>query len=308
MARIQETTMNKVSRRTVLQTGCAAVAGLAGFDLCLGDFTKVSGDTVRDRLWLFAVPANTDFRSVQRRSLMTPAEAALFFEIPNLIIVQASSREAEHGRFQSPFAQYAIALRPFKRIAWSVVGSGGFTDPAETREVIQLAKSTPNFTGIMLDDFFHSKPKENQRAVFSVEELRRIHGEVKKGPKKLDIFATFYTSLLDLPLSDYLDMVDVITFWTWESAELARLDTNFDRLGRVAPKARKMLGCYLYDFSKKQPVAIRDMQTQCEWGLKQLKAKKLEGIIFLANTVADLGFESAEWTRDWIKKVGDQKV
>ena len=237
---------------------------------------------------------------------MTPGEAGLFFEIPNLIIVQSSSGEADHGRFQPPFAQYAIALRPFKRIAWSVVGSGGFNNPAETREVIQLAKSTPNFTGIMLDDFFHSKPKGNERAVFPVEELRRIRDEVKQGPKKLDIFATFYTSLLDLPLSDYLELIDVLTFWTWESAELARLDTNFERLARVAPKARKMLGCYLYDFSKKQPVAIADMERQCEWGLKQLKAKKLEGIVFLANTVADLGFESAQWTRDWIKKVGDK--
>lgn len=238
---------------------------------------------------------------------MTPAEAGLYFSIPNQIVVQASTRYP-NDRFKSPLAQYAVALRPFKRIVWSIVGSGGFTDPAETREVIELAKATPNFTGIMLDDFFHSKPRDDRRAVFPVEELRRIRDEIRGGPKRLEIFATFYTSLLDLPLSDYLELIDVITFWTWESTALTKLDENFARLEKVAPKARKMLGCYLYDFSRKQPVDVRRMELQCGWALKRLEAGKLEGIIFLANTVADLGFESAEWTREWVRKVGDRKL
>jgi len=50
------------------------------------------------------------------------------------------------------------------------------------------------------------------------------------------------------------------------------------------------------------------MEQQCETGLRLLKQKRIEGIIFLSNTVADLGFESVEWTRNWIQKVGDTKV
>ena len=45
-------------------------------------------------------------------------------------------------------------MRPLQRVVWSVVGSGGFTSPAETKEVLELAKSVPNFAGLMLDDFF----------------------------------------------------------------------------------------------------------------------------------------------------------
>ena len=47
---------------------------------------------------------------------------------------------------------------------------------------------------------------------------------------------------------------------------------------------------------------------QCEVGLRWLQAGRIEGIIFLGNTVLDLGFESAEWTRQWIQQVGDTEL
>ncbi len=264
-------------------------------------------ETVRDHLWLFTVPANTDFASVQRRSLMTPAESGLYFDIPNLILVQASAGESKYGRFEPPFAQYAIGLRPFKRIVWSITGSGGFNSETETREVMKLAKSAPNFTGIMLDDFFSSK-REGKKAVFTAEELGRIRLELKSIGTRLDILATYYTQLLDLDLSEYLKLIDVLTLWTWRSAEIPDIERNLNRLDKVAPNTRKMLGCYMYDFELRKSVAIPAMELQCETGLRLLKQKRIEGIIFLSNTVADLGFESVEWTRNWIQKVGDTRV
>ena len=61
--------------------------------------------TVRDRFWIFCCPANTDFRSLQRRSVMTPAEGAYYLDVPNIIMVQASSTEARYGRFEPPLDQ-----------------------------------------------------------------------------------------------------------------------------------------------------------------------------------------------------------
>ena len=296
----------KYTRRTFMTTtGVAAAA--CGLEAMTGPGIEARAGTVRDHLWLFTVPANTDFESVQRRSLMTPAESGLYFDIPNLIIVQADTTEAKYGRFELPFAQYAIALRPFKRIVWSVTGSGGINSEAETREVMKLAKSTPNFTGIMFDDFFSSK-KEGKKAVFTVEELGRIRQELKSIGTRLDILATYYTQLLDLDLSEYLKLIDVLTLWTWRSAEIPDIEKNLTRLDKVAPNTRKMLGCYMYDFDLRKSVAIPAMEQQCETGLRLLKQKRIEGMIFLSNTVADLGFESVEWTRNWIQKVGDTKV
>jgi hypothetical protein len=50
------------------------------------------------------------------------------------------------------------------------------------------------------------------------------------------------------------------------------------------------------------------MKYQCEAALRWLHQGRIEGIVFLANTQEDLGFESVEWTRDWITKVGDTPV
>jgi len=100
----------KLTRRTFM-TATGAAAAASGLNAVAGAGVEAKPGTVRDHLWLFTVPANTDFGSVQRRSLMTPAESGLYFDIPNLIIVQASEGESKYGRFEPPFAQYAIALR-----------------------------------------------------------------------------------------------------------------------------------------------------------------------------------------------------
>jgi hypothetical protein len=54
------------------------------------------------------------------------------------------------------------------------------------------------------------------------------------------------------------------------------------------------------------PVAL--MERQCELGLRWLKERRIEGIIFLGNTTMDLGFASVDWTREWIQKVGKARL
>ncbi|KKK89819.1 hypothetical protein LCGC14_2729260, partial [marine sediment metagenome] len=43
-------------------------------------------------------------------------------------------------------------------------------------------------------------------------------------------------------------------------------------------------------------------------GLNWLLEGRLDGMIFLGNTMGDFGFESVEWTREWIRNVGHQEV
>ena len=50
------------------------------------------------------------------------------------------------------------------------------------------------------------------------------------------------------------------------------------------------------------------MKLQCETGLRLLREKRIEGMIFLGNTAMDLGFESVDWARAWIQKVGDGEL
>jgi hypothetical protein len=119
---------------------------------------------------------------------------------------------------------------------------------------------------------------------------------------------TLYTQHLDLPLGDYMDLIDVITLWTWKSSEIAHLEANLKKVQRAYPKHKIIQGCYMYDFSRKQPVGTADMKIQCETGLRWLKEGRTEGMIFLANTVADFDFDSVEWTRNWIAEVADNRL
>jgi len=167
--------MSTTSRRAFVKTCLSAAIGVPLVCDCAHAGQPVSAPkgaagrgTVRDRLWIFCCAANSDFPSMQRRSVMTPAEGAFFLGVPNIIMVQSSTTEAKYGRLEPPFAQHMYALRPLKRVVWSVVGSGGFSDPKETAEVLDLAKTQPSFVGAMLDDFFTGR-KDGQRAKWTVD-------------------------------------------------------------------------------------------------------------------------------------------
>jgi hypothetical protein len=199
-------------------------------------------------------------------------------------------------------------MRPLKNVAWSLVGSGGFNKAEETAEVLDMAKRVPNFRGVMLDDFFISKPGGGKRAQWTVEELADVRRKLDQTGRKLDIFVTFYVKQFELPLKDYLDLIDVLMLWNMESAGIRNVEDDLQKLDRLYPDKRKMLGCYLVDYPKKQGIPVDLMKHQCEVGLRWLQDGRIEGIVFMGNTVMDLGFESVEWTRNWIQQVGDTKL
>ena len=100
----------------------------------------------------------------------------------------------------------------------------------------------------------------------------------------------------------------MVTLWNGKPEDLVNLESHMKRAEKAAPKARKMLGCYVVDYGRKQGIPVPTMQLQCETGLHWLQERRIEGIVFLGNTTMDLGFESVEWTRQWIQKVGDTKL
>jgi len=51
---------------------------------------------------------------------------------------------------------------------------------------------------------------------------------------------------------------------------------------------------------------VEGMARQCELGLTWLQSGRIEGMIFLASCICDLEVPAVEWTRDWIRRVGDR--
>ena len=300
---------SSIARRSFLKSTAAGAAVTAGASLAAACTSPrvPEEQTVRDRLWLFSFATNSDFVHIGRRSVMSAAEGNFYLDVPNILMVQSNEREAPYGRFDLPFEQYTVALRPLKSVVWSLVGSGGFHKAEETAEVLDMAKRVPNFRGVMLDDFFTTKA-DGKRAQWTVEELADVRRKLDQTGKKLDIFVTFYVKQFDLPLKDYLDLIDVLTIWNMESAEIRNIEDNLQKLERLYPRKRKLLGCYLVDYPKKQGIPVDLMKHQCEVGLRWLQQGRIEGIVFMGNTVMDMGFESVEWTRRWIQQVGNTKL
>ena len=302
--------VNRPSRRTLLKLGAGAVACSALARTARGEGAAMArGSTVRDRLWLFGVPANVNYPYLHHRSLMTPAEGALYLSIPNVIMVQVKDKAegVEYKGFEPPYAQYAIALRPFKRVAWFAADGNGFTTSDDRDEILGLAKTESNFAGVFMDDFFH-RPPGVPPAALTLDQLRDLRQRLRDTGKKLDIFVTLYTDFLNLPIRDYLALIDVVTLWSHTAADLENIDANLKKAHQLAPTSRILLGCYFYEFGARKPISVASMKLQCEAGLRSLREGNIDGIVFLGNSVEDSGFECIEWTRDWIQKVGDMTL
>lgn len=262
-------------------------------------------DTVRDHLWMWCHDAgsNNGQYGLPGESRMTPAEAAFYLGVPNLIMVVYQDKP------QPPFDKLAVSFRPLKRVVWSIVGDSSSVrnDKAtDIDEVTSLAGRFPNFRGGMMDDFFHPADANGAIARYSVEEIAGFRDRLHKA--KMDLWVVLYSHNLDLPVTKHLEKCDVVTFWTWNAADLRDLEKNFERMEPLAKSNRKILGCYMWDFGSGKPVPLELMKMQCEKGLKWLKEGRIDGMIFLSSVICDLDIEAVEWTRKWIAEVGDQPL
>ena len=105
-----------------------------------------------------------------------------------------------------------------------------------------------------------------------------------------------------------MEHCDVVTFWTWEARNLTKLESNFEKMERLTPGKQRVLGCYMWNYGEREPMATTTMARQCEKGLEWLRQGRINGMIFLASCICDLELKSVEWTRRWIREVGDEEL
>ena len=283
----------------------ALAAGLAAAVVLI---TRASGAppsgneaaTVRDRLWIWTVYAGGDNEGwgLPAPSRMTQAEGAFYLGVPNLFMIRSRDRPP------MPFDQAAIPLRPLKRVCWSLTGAGGKTSEEEREHALELARRFPNIAGFIMDDFFH----RDGSGSLSPEELQQLRRRLVIDGKKRDLYVVVYQRQLELPIREHLEHCDKITFWTWSSENLDRLEERFALLEKIAPRHGKLLGCYMWDYGNKRPMPVDRMKKQCETGLRWLRQGRIDGMIFLGNTVCDLELDAVEWARAWIAEVGDSPL
>jgi len=257
--------------------------------------------SVKDSLWLWAHEAgshNAQYNLVGS-SRMTPLEAACYMGIPNVIMVRY------RGLPKPPWRQYALSLLPLKRVVWSIVGDSGCGGGHDTDEALELVDVLPNLTGVIMDDFFGRKNANGTPGGLSPGELTDIRKRLRSGRRPLDLWVVLYTHELHLPVQASLEQCDVITLWTWRADDLRKLDENFAKLEQLAPRHRKVLGLYMWDYGAGKPMPVELMRFQTERALQLFHDGRIEGMIFLASCICDLGLDAVEWSRRWIQESRD---
>jgi len=238
-------------------------------------------------------------------NLMDSAQGARDLGIPNCCRVVMLDKPTP------PFDKEAEKLRDLKQVVWSAVGAGGVArnnnDQSDLSEVLRQAKMHSNVTGAVLDDFFPSVEgfqSDGKRARHSIESVRSMSESLHNFPgRPLDLWLVWYTYQLDYPISDYLELCDVITLWTWKGAELEALDENIAKLAAKTPGKRRLAGCYMWNYGEKKPLTIEEMQFQLDRYEDWINQGVLEGIVFCSNCIGDIGLDTVDLTRAWIKRV-----
>ncbi len=254
----------------------------------------------RKKMWLWGQNVGGHHAAPQFRlpgvNRMDSAECCREWGIPNCCRVRLGAGPVP------PFDAETEKLKDLDEIVWSAVGSVAVRDHngncSDLDEVLRQAERFENVTGAVLDDFF-TPPEQPPR--HTLESIRSIRDRLHHFPKRpLDLWLVWYEHQLSYPVEEYLELCDVITFWTWQGENLKDLKKNLDSVCRRTPGKRHMAGIYLWDYGKGKPLTLRQMEDQCELCREMLAEGSLDGMIFCSNCIADIGLETADWTRKWI--------
>ncbi|MFA7173573.1 MAG: hypothetical protein WC340_09190 [Kiritimatiellia bacterium] len=277
--------------------------------------TSAPTTTARDKFWLFGVRAGQDDTLIGKSKTMhprfgsrvTPAEAAFYLNVPNMIMVNCDGIPPP---FSKQAEDYLFTFTPMKKVLWSSTGSGGYRAGNEEEFIVSIAEKHPNICGAFMDDFFgkFGKYPEPERTRRAEELLKTIRTGLDKASRPLDLYVVWYTHQTESVNATLFKYINGITLWTWDSTELPQLEERFGKIEKMFPDKKKMLGIYLFDFKNGCPVPKALMELQCELGLKLLKEGRLDGMIFEANSVMGVGFPNDAWARQWIQRVGDTAV
>ena len=116
---------------------------------------------LRDKLWMFGVRPHQDdiwFRKEiadreRFRSRITPAEAALMLDIPNVMMINC---EGEPVPYSEDAYGYAESFITMDNVLWGATGSDGFRIGNEEKFICELASKYPNIKGAFCDDLLSS--------------------------------------------------------------------------------------------------------------------------------------------------------
>lgn len=257
--------------------------------------------TVRDRFWLWGHPENScrSFTGKEHGQGYPPAVGARYLGVRNIYYVafgNAMNIAACAGDMDG-IAKTGLAVE-----RW------GDPDANPVDKTFSLAPLFPNLDRMIWDDFFNGgNPKHiqtwNDRGIPYLRATRdRLHAA------GLSMWVVLYQHQLDMPIGEYLDVFDGVSFWFWNEPDKAGYHEHSRRFLELTPGKRRQIGCYLFNFGLLKEADAAMVRYQLDQNLDLMREGKTEGVILHNNDLQGLGFEAYEEAKTWLSLHGDETL
>lgn len=249
-------------------------------------------ERIRDRFWLWGTKVNALKDYGFPPSGMTVGDGLSMFGLGNAMMC---------GMLPPTEEEFSMVSH-CRRLLWEMSLGEGFAFEEKLTPILKLHSSHPTVEGVLLDDFSSVEIKKGARP----GTLRAMR---KAMPEDLGLWIVVYSMSLDIPdLADYLEHVDGVSFWVWHARDLPAMERDLKRCNELSGGLPTILGLYLYDFGEGRPLTQAQMASQLDSGTDLLRQGHCEGLCLLASSVLDVGLESVDFARSWLRQRGNEPL
>ena len=267
---------------------------------------------LRDKFWLWGHPEGMynegahDF-NFMGKSRMTPAEACYYLGISRTFMVPYLCKDINRRQYNKSFI-------PLSEVGWECFGAD--KEPKKIDELLEEAKEFKNISAAVFDDFVGQAKKRREEgeehttdALYAVRD-RLNNNDVRSIPMWMVLYSCEFgvDEKSDEETKKYLAPFNGIILWSWKESDVALIEQKFEKLKKLAPDCRFMLGCYLYNFGEKKEATADAVIYQLDLFRKKLIAGEAEGIVLHTNTMADMDFEAYDAALSWLSEHGDEEI
>lgn len=234
--------------------------------------------------WGHSVNLHGGHYGIPWESKATPVQGAKSFHANRILMVLPPTEED------------AAQVAGFDEVIWQIRTENGFDYSRPLDTVKGLARKYRSIKGVIIDDL---TTLEIQRGM-TPEDLAKVRQQVKSGDVPLELWGVLYTMNFDIPrLSEYMELLDVVTLWTWRAEHLVDLEPNLTRAEQIAKGKPIVHGVYVYDFGGSMPMPMDMMRLQCDLAEKWLREGRTRGAILLATCNSDYPDPAVEYAKQW---------
>ena len=266
--------------------------------------------TILDRLWLWGMKVNVlqagrdypipDFKD----STLTAEQAMQLTGIRNIYMAGGLEINAE-----------TLAAMPSAERIVCKWGLHGHQDGkcvldidachARLLAAKELATQDPRIEGFHIDDFSTG----SMDAGATPEHVAQLQWLNATTQPLLPLYGTFYTMSLErAAIAEMMRHFDVLILPLWHYTELETLPQRFDRSDELSGGKPILLALYVYDFGNGKQITTEEMAIQLDFVEKMIKSQRITGLLVCGTCMLDIGWESADYYCEWIKRVGGDVV